>query len=180
MRTIATMARTSDSPASLAARYATVIYIIAALMVVSPPLDIMLSMQQYVVSSPRWRFGAVGLLTGSMLLPMLGLVLASFTASLVGHRWVHRVVLVLAALMVLTNFAFMGSFALDSIEIRRQVNSNVVGRFDVTVVKTLLLQVVQIVTIALIARSTWRSSRALTAERRGERAPDLIAGLASR
>jgi len=164
----------------LVARYSIAIYFVAALMILMPPLDIILSLQQYVWPSARWRFGALGLVSGAMLLPILGLLLASVTAVFSGQRWVHRAVSVIGLVMAIVFLTAMVMFGLDAIQVRREANPEVLRRYDVTVLKTLLMQLMQVVTVVLIVRSALRAGRMLRPERPAVRSPDLVAGLVDR
>lgn len=174
------MARTSDSPAALVARYSTAIYFVAVLMILLPPLDVILSLQQYAWASARWRFGAVGLVSGAMLLPITGLLLASLTAVTAGQRLMHRIVLLAVAVLALGLVLTMVLFGLDAIQVRREANPEVLRLFDIAVVKTLLMQAMQIVAVGLIARSALRAGRSLGSARSAERTPELVAGTVGR
>ena len=174
------MAGTNDSHATVVAKYAVAIYFVAVLMILMPPLDVILSLPQYQPDSARWRFGALGLISGAMLVPIAGLLLASMTATITRQRWVYRTVLVVSALMGVVFLAVLVSFGLDAVQVRRETVAEVRRRYDITVLKTLLMQFTQVVAVALIGRSAWRADRARESERGTQRTPELFAGTVGR
>lgn len=171
------MHKTSDTSALLVARYAPAIYLVAALMMLMPSIDIVLSLPGYQLGNGQWRFGAIGLLSGGMLLPIAGLLLASLTAVFARQRWVHRIVLVLSGMLLLFLVLMAGSFALDAIELRGRANPTVLGTYDITVVKTLVMQFAEIVAVALVMRSDWRAWRTAPLMHREEPGSELVAGM---
>jgi len=169
------MTRTNTAPVPYLARYSTAIYFLAVLMVLMPPLDIILSMPQYLPRVAMWRFGAIGLLSGAMLLPIAGLLLAGLTAAASGHRWMNRMVLVCTTLAGLLFLLVLVLFALDAIQVRRDTAPELLRRFDVAVLKTLIMQVTQTVAVVLVARSAWRAGRSIRV-REPRSAEQLYAG----
>jgi hypothetical protein len=95
------------------------LYCIAILLVGLSLLDYVATVWPVQLSEPRWRYGAVGLLSGFILTPLIGVVvavaLAVYRRQFVVLRVVGIVCLVLAALLCI----ICAGFALDAIQLRR-------------------------------------------------------------
>ncbi|CAN5606204.1 hypothetical protein BH23GEM9_BH23GEM9_23090 [soil metagenome] len=163
---------TSESPrgpAAVLTRFAVPIYLVALLSMLAPPLDLVFSMPAIELSNVRWRFGAVGLLTGAVLFPMLGLLIALMTSVACGHRIMYRIWMGLGATGMLVLIASAGLFSLDALQVRQDVNALVLRRFDLTVVKALLTQLVQ---IGILGALLWTGLRVGRAAGRQAAAPE--------
>lgn len=157
------MARSNAGTGQLLARYSSALYFVAALMLLMPPLDVILSLPRYAPGNADWRWGAIGVVSGAMLLPIMGVLLASMTAVASRHRWMNRLVIAGAVLMALVLFLAAGLFVLDGIQLRPRAAPEVLGRYDLAVVKTVIMQLTQVVALLLVARSGWRAGRSLQA-----------------
>ncbi|NJD10695.1 MAG: hypothetical protein FIB01_09770 [Gemmatimonadetes bacterium] len=174
------MSYTGNGSVNWVSRYSPALYFVAALMLLMPPLDIILSMAEYAWGSAQWRWGAIGLVSGGMLLPIVGVLLASMTAVLAGQLWPNRVVMAVAVVLVLLLLLAAGLFSLDAIEIRHQATAVVRRRFDVAVIKTVLMQLTQALTLLLVVRSAWRADRALKVAMEARGTPELVTGMVGR
>ncbi|HET8654090.1 MAG TPA: hypothetical protein VFL93_01055 [Longimicrobiaceae bacterium] len=124
----------------------------------------------------NWRTGAVGLFSGTVLTPALGLVIAVITASLFGHRWAQRVLTVVVGLAALVLFAILAGFILDAIQLRAMVaDATMRHSFTAAVVKATINLVVAAVTLAIVCVGAFRAGRqrdrAEAATKRPEPAP---------
>src|SRR5688500_13667597 len=108
--------RTGET-AGVFAKFATAIYLVAVLCILAPPLDLILSLPTIDPGSVVWRFGALGMLTGATIFPLIGLLLALFTAVLCQHRFVYRALLGLGGIAILALTVAVGLFLLDSVQI---------------------------------------------------------------
>jgi hypothetical protein len=61
-------------------------YCVAVLLVVTPLVDLVANVWPPRLSAVEWRFGTFGLLSGFLLTPLLGMVLATAAAALLEHR----------------------------------------------------------------------------------------------
>lgn len=61
-------------------------YAAAILLVLMPLADAVASTWPLLLSQYRWRYTAAGVLSGSLLMPLLGLLLAAQAAAVAGHR----------------------------------------------------------------------------------------------
>jgi hypothetical protein len=150
--------------------FAAAAYVVAALLILAPPLDIWFSMPVTDVSEARWRFGAVGLVTGAMLLPVAGFLLAMVTAVLCGHRRMFGAVMALGGAAVIALVLALGLFVLDAMEVRQGIAAGMIRRFDWTVVKSVITQLAQIGALSVVLWTGLRASR--SRRKRVERGPE--------
>jgi hypothetical protein len=102
-------------------RLAAPAYLIAGLLVVLPLLDFATNVWPPQPGQAVWRYGAVGLFSGFVLTPLLGLVLAMAIAAAIDQA---RALGVLGALSLVIAVAFvlgMGLFLLDAFQVRASV-----------------------------------------------------------
>lgn len=135
------------------------IYLVAFLMILQPPLDIALGFPVYALDNARWRFGAVGMLTGGLLMPLLGYLIVTATAVKLRHTWRYRLALAFGIVLVVAMLVLFGAFLLDAIQVRREVAPEMLRRFDVTVVKALIMQLVQTAVLLVILFTGHRARR---------------------
>lgn len=153
------MSQGQGGPAAVIQKFAVSIYLVALLCMLAPPLDLAFSLPSIDVSNVRWRFGAIGLVTGAAVLPLVGLLLALITAVASGHRWMYRIFAGLGVLGALLLTAALGLFALDSLQVRGSVTPNALRRFDLTVAKAAITQVAQIVILGVVLWTSMRAAR---------------------
>ena len=96
-------------------------YGLAAVLVLVPILDVLLQVWPLDPGEASWRFGAIGILSRSLLTPLLGLLLAMATAAAAGHRHALRLTGALSGLLAVGLVAVGGLFALDGLELRAVV-----------------------------------------------------------
>jgi hypothetical protein len=114
------------------------VYCIAALMVIMPLSELTLRVWPIRIGETSWRFGASGLFSSALLLPLLGLIVAGAVAFLSGNRTLVRVLAgftaAAAALLVLAS----GLFALDAVQMRSNVVPEAKTAFDVASAQALI------------------------------------------
>jgi hypothetical protein len=113
-------------------------YCIAAMMVIMPLSELALRVWPLRIGETSWRFGAAGLFSSALLLPLLGLMVAGAVAFLSGNRTLVRALAgftaAAGALLVLSS----GLFALDAVQMRSNVVPEAKTAFDVASAQALL------------------------------------------
>lgn len=152
------------------------LYGVALLLVVSPLLDLIGSIWPLRFGEVGWRFGAVGLLTNTLVTPIVGLALATVVAMLL-EQW--RVVktlaivdLVAAGLLVLV----LALFALDYLQLRTGVQPAARGTYDLAAYRAIVNALLAAAVLAWLGTGGWRAAQR---QPRDERAPNdrgLIVG----
>ncbi len=113
------------------------LYLLAALLIVQPLAEWLAAVWPPRIGQASWRYGALGILSGTLLTPMLGLVLAGGVGMVREHSWPVRVLsllaLIIGPLMVLSCV----SFALDAVELKTRVPDQGQTRYLMESLRTL-------------------------------------------
>jgi hypothetical protein len=96
-------------------------YLVSAALVVVPLSDVLTSLYPWRVLDPRWRFGAVGLVSSSLLIPTAGLLVALVTAAACDHRVARKIIGVVGIVASTIALAALLIFALDALQTRATV-----------------------------------------------------------
>lgn len=142
-------------------------YLVATLLVLIPPANVMVQLPAAQWGNVSWRFGFLGLMAGAMLLPILGAFLWMVTARLLDQRRMSRIVGAGTAVVALLLTAMLVLFVFDAIQVRSQINPEMVTGFDAQVIRTVLGQILSIGTLVLLSATSFRGWKK-TAERDAE------------
>lgn len=136
-----------------------VIYAVALLFVVVPLTDVLMNALPMRIGDVTWRFGAAGLLSNVLMLPIFGVLMAVTAAVLVGHRLLARTLAVLAFLGAVLGGLAIAMFFLDAIETRGAVRPEAVDIFYVAAGAALGKYVLGTITAVLLGVGAWKASR---------------------
>jgi hypothetical protein len=139
-------------------RIAVALYLIAALFLLTPVLDFVASVWPLRIHDIQWRFATGGLLSGYLLTPLLGLLLAMIAAALVEHRGVQRSLGVLSIVVAVALIGIMGVFTLDVLQLRGDVNPQLKGSYQLASSKALIKYVSSLVAFVWMAIISFRIS----------------------
>jgi hypothetical protein len=154
-------------------------YVVIAYMTIGSLVDVIVTTQPAQIHDVRWRLAVSTLLTsasgtellGALLFLALAVALADGVAMWVGF-----------ALSLLLGLAYIGAggvFALDSLQMRGQVRPDMLPRYDLGLVWTLVRVFFSGGALLIIASACWRAARALarTLDRSAtDRASTLVVG----
>ena len=98
-------------------------YLLAALLVLWPPADFLVNVWPPHFDAVAWRYAAEGLLTGSLLITILGFLLASWLAMAQGHRRVLVGLGICDLILAVICIALAVDFLLNALQMRGQVVS---------------------------------------------------------
>ena len=139
------------------------LYAVAALLVVSPLVDFVLSVPSSELSNVQWRFAAVGLLSGYTLTPILGIalafVIAAFLKQHAVQRWLVAISLSFGAILM----ALAAGFLLDMLQLRISVPRDGQAAFQSAWMRAIIKLALS--TIALLYMG-WRARRMIPARSR--------------
>ena len=96
------------------------LYAVAALLVVISLLDFAGAIWPFLPGDAGWRYGAIGLLSGFLVTPLVGVVLAVLVAVEQRHFAVLKVLGILALAVGVLLLVSIVAFALDAIQVRRE------------------------------------------------------------
>lgn len=139
------------------------LYAVAALLVVIPLIDVVLSVPPPELSNAQWRFAAVGVLSGYTLTPVLGLamgfVIAAFLKQHAVQRWLVAATLSGAAILL----ALSAGFLLDMSELRLSIPNDGRAAFQSAWIRAIIKLALSIIALVYIG---WRARRMIPARTR--------------
>lgn len=134
-------------------------YLVAFSLAVLPPLDQLLQTFPFRIGDARWRFGAFGLLSSSLLLATVGFLLALVATSVFEHRRFRRIIGA-AALTVVLGLAAGGIvFALDALQVRSLVSAQAVRAFTVACIGATIKTLLAMLSFAVLGISAFRGPK---------------------
>lgn len=138
-------------------RLAGPLYAIALLMLVIPATDFVSNVWPLNPGDFRWRFGMVGLLSGFLLTPLLGLLLAAVVAAITEDVRMLRAVSAVAGAGALILVLFVGLFTLDVLQFRPEVPAERLGSFDFANVRSMVKHLIVAATLGWMSLTSWRA-----------------------
>jgi hypothetical protein len=155
-----------------------VTYYLALLLVVTPAVDLVANVLPLQFGVVEWRYGTVGLLSGFLLTPVLGLLLASIAAASLHHSGVLRFLGVLNVLGGVVLLGVSTFWVLDMLEVRSNVPGDARATFDIGSIKAFgknLTVALGLVWLGIANLRLARARRGAGRTRRGsEDAPPLV------
>lgn len=141
-----------DGPEALIAP----LYLVAILLVATPAMDFATSIIPIRLGDIEWRFASVGLLSGFLLTPLLGVALAMGVAQFGGHLRFQRILAVLNLLVTVAFAILLVFFLLDVLQLQGSVPAESKPAFASAALKALIKHACFIVALAFLA---WRGMR---------------------
>ncbi|HEV2146124.1 MAG TPA: hypothetical protein VGR37_01770 [Longimicrobiaceae bacterium] len=135
------------------------LYPVGALLIVAAVSEPALQIWPFRFGEVRWRFGAVGIMSGAVLGSIFGLVWIMAVAAVLDHRRTLRAASVVCMATAVLLAVVAGLFSLDFLQIRSSVNPEFRGTLDVTVLRAMALLGLAIPTALALGIGGWRSSR---------------------
>lgn len=146
-------------------RVAVPAWVMVAILVVFPILDLVQGVWPVRMGDVSWRVASVGLFSRAMLTPILGLVVAYAAALLLEQRRVVRTMAVLNGLMTVVLLAVLGFYALDAVELRARLASEN-RNYDLGIGFSFLKYGFGLAMLLVLTVSEWRTAGTM---RRGSR-----------
>jgi hypothetical protein len=135
------------------------LYLTGLVIIGFPALEFFLTILPLSPSILSWRFGAMGLLARSILIPLLGLALIYGTAVVLNHVWMLRVVAIVALVGAVLLLPAMGLFALDMLQLRNEVRAEASAAYDASSVVALMRLFACCVVLVAFGLSSWKNAR---------------------
>lgn len=141
------------------------LYFVAFLLVATPVLDFVSGVLPLRPANIEWRFASVGLLSGFLLTPLLGIILAMTVAAIAEHATFQRI-LAFANLAVTALFAILlVAFVLDIVQLRSVVQAEAKAQFQSAAWKAVVKY------LAFLMALTWLALRGLKVRSTAPAAP---------
>lgn len=135
------------------------LYPVGALLIVAAVSEPALQIWPFRLGEVRWRFGAVGIMSGAVLGSIFGLVWIMSVAAVLDHRKTLRAASVVCMVGAVLLAVVAALFSLDFLQIRSSVNPGFRGALDVTVLRAMAVLGLSITTALALGIGGWRSSR---------------------
>lgn len=116
-------------------RLAWPVYVVALTLIVLPLVDLVANVWPFAPAEAAWRYGALGLLSGFLLTPLLGLLMAVLMAAHEGHPIMLRISAWVSLAAAAACLACVLLFALDVLQVRSSVPPEARTTFDIGAAK---------------------------------------------
>jgi hypothetical protein len=135
------------------------VYVLAALMLVLPLLEVTLSVWPLRFGQTSWRFGTLGLVSQALVTPLLGGLLLILAGLQLGHRRTVRVLAVTALLATVLLVMAVPLFVLDAVQMRGEVRPEAQRAFDLSSMLATIKLLATLVVTGLTGVGGWRITR---------------------
>jgi hypothetical protein len=143
------------------------LYPVGALLVLVAVSEPILQVWPFRPGEVRWRFGAVGLMSGAVVGGIFGLVWIMAVAALLDHRRTLRAAAVVSMVVASILTLVLLAFGLDFLQVRSSVNPDFRPTLDLTVLRAVMVLGLSIPTTIALGVGGWRASRPSGAARSG-------------
>jgi cbb3-type cytochrome oxidase subunit 3 len=131
-------------------------YLVAFAMIVVPLADVFTTLYPWRFLEARWRFGAVGLVSNSLLIPTAGLLLAFLTAGFLNHRTMRRIIGAIGMFVAAICLVALLLFVLDAVQTRAGIRPDMRVSFNVASIAAAMKTLLAGVTFLAIGISALR------------------------
>jgi len=153
------------------------LYLLAFLLVATPLMDFVTSIVPLRPGDIEWRFASVGLLSGFLLTPLLGVALAIGAAHLGGHLRFQRVLAIVNLVVAASCIGLLVFFVLDIFQLKVAVQPEAAEAFKSAALKAVIKHVSFFLTLGFLGWRGIRISRWGTpAEARRPQAAVIVGG----
>jgi hypothetical protein len=134
-------------------------YLVAFALIVIPPFDTVMQLMPLRPGDPRWRFGAFGLLSNAMMIPLVGFLLAFIAATVYEHVRTRQLLGLLALMVGFGVAGLFVLFGLDALQIRQDVRPNAQLAVKVASVTAAAKAILGLITLAGFAFAAFRGAK---------------------
>lgn len=135
------------------------LYVAAFLLIVIPFLQAGQQLWPLKLGDIRWRFGAANAMSSVLLLPFLGMMIVTVIARATESTGMARVMGALAALFVIGLLGSLVLFAMDALQLKSIVTSQMMEGFQTTSFRVVLVTVIFTVAFSMLMMAAFKSSR---------------------
>jgi uncharacterized membrane protein YuzA (DUF378 family) len=135
---------------------------------VLPIADSLLGIIPVRLHAIEWRIANIGFLSGALTIPLVGFVMASVAAHLLGHRKTQRILATFYALLGLLVLMSLALFTFDVLQYRPQVRPELRRTYELVGIKAMLAQGILALVLLALGVASLQHSRA-SARREGRK-----------
>lgn len=133
-------------------------YLVAGTLFIVPLADAALTVWPYRVSLVQWRFGAAGVLSGGLMMPLVAVLLALVAATLLEHDRIVYVISLCAAAATMVLLAGTAWFMIDSLKMEPTLLEDARTPFTLAVVRVSVKLVLATTTAAGLSLAGMKAS----------------------
>jgi hypothetical protein len=148
---------------------------VALLLIAIPLADNLASIWPLRPGEASWRYGATGLASAAIMMPILGLLLAIFAAVIMSHRRAVVTLSVVAFVGAVAGLAALGVFTMDMLQMRPRIRPEAVAGFDRTNIIAVVKYLAGTAVTVAIGLGGLAAARGMHPASRGKGAP-IVAG----
>ena len=134
-------------------------YLVAIALACIPPLDALMQVLPLRIQDPRWRFGAFGLLSNAMMIPVTGLLIAFIASSMFEHRVLQRTLGFVSLAIAVAVAGSLVIFGLDALQIRQQVQPPMQLAFRVASTTAVTKSILGILTLGAFGLASFKAPK---------------------
>lgn len=134
-------------------------YLVGFALICIPPIDATMQVLPFRLADPRWRFGAFGLMSNALMIPLTGLLIVFLVAALFEHRTFQKVLGALALLAALAIAGLFVVFALDALQVRPGVVAAAKLAFKVATVTASVKAMLGVLTLGAFGWAAFRAPK---------------------
>jgi hypothetical protein len=135
-------------------------YLVSAALILVPLSDVLTSLYPWRFFDPRWRFGAVGLVSSSLLIPTAGMLIALVTAAVCDHRVMRKIIGIAALVVATVCVVALFFFGLDALQTSAAVTPQMRLSFNVASIAAAMKTLIASAITLAIGLSALRGGRA--------------------
>jgi hypothetical protein len=151
-------------------------YLVAFALIIIPPFDTIMQLMPLRPGDPRWRFGAFGLLSNAMMIPLVGLLLAFVAATLYEHLRTRQLLGVFALLVAFGTAGLFVLFGLDALQIRQDIRPNAQLAVKVASVTAAAKSILGMITLAGFGYAAFKGAKQTRVTKTKKGSAGLILG----
>lgn len=136
-------------------------YLIGATLILIPMFDATTSILPFRFAESKWRYGTIGLLSNSLLIPTAGLLILFLTAAAMEHRRTLRALGILAWIGCGLTALGLGAFVLDALQSQGQIRPEMLTSFVVASTTATVKIILAAVALALLAIGGSQAARGI-------------------
>ena len=151
-------------------------YFVAALLVITPLGDFLSGVWPWRLGAIDWRFASSGLLSGFLLTPLLGALIAIFVAAARGSERLLRIFGLVALAISVVCFLVLLAFILDAIQVSSRVPAQQRRAFYDASIKAFFKYVMACIASFWLGRSAFRMGTSMMPSRSSEKRRTVVIG----
>ncbi|CAN5538553.1 hypothetical protein BH09GEM1_BH09GEM1_01540 [soil metagenome] len=129
-------------------------YLVAAALVLFPLYDSGVQLIPWNIGSAQWRFGAIGLLSNTLMIVCLGAVIAVGVAVLANQERGRRILGAVSWAVAIVLLIGIAAFAMDAVQARRQIRADLLTSYQIASITAEVKMLVGVLTFAMLGRAT--------------------------